>query len=146
VSNLEENIADVLRQMQAALQQLSGLLDDEFEMLATRDPQGITELALQKQHLCETLEQLEKNRAGLLNDPATQDAWERLNEVWSEITNLAADAQKKNTVNGIIADNGRRHTQQIINVLHGNSNELLTYGASGATVDAKNSEKPIARA
>ncbi len=139
-------INTILVTLESQLSELHSLLKKEKELLADSDFDNIAEIAEQKKQLITSIELDDaKFKTLLSNSESVNNTDTSIHEIilkdfpnslhlWVEIENLLKICKDKNSINGIILANNRRQIQQRLAILQGQSNEVLTYGASGESV------------
>lgn len=130
------------------LSELNGLqilLDKEKELLAESDFDNITEVAEQKKQIITKIEVDNINFKNVLESNNYFNTDQSIHDIiadnvpsckslWIEIESLLKICKDKNSINGIVLSNNRRQIQESIAILQGQTNEVLTYGATGESV------------
>ncbi len=133
--------------LQAELQQirlLQQLLEQEYQALSSiEDPARIEQISQEKLALIRRIEGLFGKRKHFLEKlglqqtgdleslisklPADSEATAR----FTELKEAADQAHRQNMINGGIVTTGQRHVRQTLDILHGKTESLQTYGPAG---------------
>ncbi len=128
-------------------QQLSKLLEQEHQVLQSRDSEQLNRVVAEKQHCMARLEGSAKQRGGWISflaertGMAPKDCWLRLLEelkdpallpLWEEFQLKLNDCKAHNDVNGKIISRGQKTLKQLLGLLRGQSIDTpRLYNASG---------------
>lgn len=144
---------NVVQQLNATLQselshstRLAQLLQQEREALKSADLDQINQLLQQKQPLIMQLEQLGRQRDGLLKSvgfPAGKSGLEafianqgeqdsaRLNRLLAQLRDTALQCREHNQINGGIVNVNRQYLVRALSILRGREPETAAYGPGG---------------
>lgn len=115
------------------------LLNSEQQSLLNNDTESLLKLSEAKTQAANLLMEMTKSRrnALLTKDTDNMEAWMAKHapasqSVWSEIRNLAAQAQQINITNGELINASMRHNQQALGALYNSSKSTAAlYGPDG---------------
>lgn len=155
------NLELLLRDLYEAMSELSLVLDSEHKALTSQDVEQLQQAAVNKELLSDRIEQLEKNRCGILQalglgkdlaamkqliSRSSAHDEDALYKLWNLVAELTRECTAKNKLNGVIIEAKRRQTVAALSILHGHQpGNTELYDADGATVATKNNST-IARA
>jgi len=138
---------------------LEALLEAEGDALNGRDTATVERLVQDKQALLQTFESLEtrrnglvatagfsRDRAGLEACIAGCDEQGRLGRIWSELMDHVRWCQQLNRRNGAVVDISRRHVQQALTLLRGQTPVTPLYSPAGSTQGAGIPGRTLAKA
>jgi len=138
---------------------LEALLEAEREALNGRDTAAVERLVQDKQALLQAFEALEtrrnelvaaagfsRDRAGLEACIAWCDEQGRLGRLWSELMERIRRCQHLNRRNGAVVDISRRHVQQALTLLRGQTPVTPLYSPAGSTQGAGIPGRTLAKA
>ncbi|MFZ5620692.1 MAG: flagella synthesis protein FlgN [Pseudomonadota bacterium] len=138
---------------------LESLLTAEGEALTGRDIEPVERLVRDKQTLLQEFEALEArrhelvaaagfapDRAGLEACIAHCDSRGRLAHIWSELMARIRRCQHLNRRNGAVVDISRRHVQQTLTLLRGQSPATPLYSPAGSTTGTGIPGRTLAKA
>ena len=151
--------------------QLAKLMDQEIEAAGTllealqaetqalgRDPEALEQAALRKQALVTGMEALHQQRCDLLQragcTPSRSgleqflgkfDVGNRLQRRWQRLLELTESCRDANLSNGAAVELSRLHLRQALAIMHGQSPQTVTYGASGES-QAAGTSRVLAKA
>lgn len=145
-----EQAENTLKSILLELNELHSLLNEEKVLLADSDFDKITHIADLKKQIITSIELNNSKLKAILSLNTSDDSEISIHEIitknipnnanlWVEIESLLKICKDKNSINGIILSNNRRQIQQSISILQGQSNEVLTYGATGESIVNKSS-------
>lgn len=150
---------ELLRAEYACAGQLQSVLQAESDALQTRDLDGLERLVSEKNLIMRQLEQLTADKQRLLaeydrgNDPAGIEAciaWcddtGQLRRGWQSLLKRLRNCQQQNRINGITLESNRRHAQQVLGILRGQSPLPDLYSAAGTTAQAGTAGRSLAKA
>lgn len=136
-------LAKLMDQEIEAAQALLDTLQAESEALG-RDPEALEQAALRKQSLVTGMESLHQKRCTLLQSAgcaptrsgledflARFDLGGRLQQRWQRLLDLTHRCRDVNLSNGAAVEMSRLHLRQALAIIHGQSPQTVTYGASG---------------
>lgn len=140
-------LGTILEQEVAALQQMIDLLQAEHQALRERDSDALTTAVQQKQQQLTQLAHLDQSRDKLLQQAGhasnatglsdyirTQDDAAALSQLQTRFLALAADCQKQNQINAILAEGQRYHVERILGLLHAGGSTSEGYGRRGQVI------------
>jgi len=141
-------IENTLNKILSDLNDLFKLLMKEKNLLSASDFDQITYIAEQKKQIITNIEMQDTKFKSMLNTKQYINTGKSIHDIiadnvpecmnlWVEIETLLKSCKDKNSVNGIVLSNNRRHIRDSIAILQGQSSEILTYGASGESVVVK---------
>ncbi len=126
------------------IRELSQLLKQEQSCLIEADVKGLETLTGQKANLVARMSQLASLRhkalaaAGLAPEDASMSKWFTLpgqddsaKSSWNELLELVRSTKELNRTNGLLIGTHMARTQTALQVLHGNTHGVSTYGSNG---------------
>lgn len=141
-------LAKLMDQEIETAQTLLETLQDETQALG-RDPEALERAALRKQDLVSRMEGLHEQRCALLQRAGCSasrtgleefigrfDHGKRLHTRWLRLVEITEHCRDANLSNGAAVELGRLHLRQALAVMHGQSPQTVTYGASGKSLAA----------
>lgn len=149
-------LATVLRQQQACCEQLLSILGDEAAALADRDADRLEQLITAKNSLMQTFEGLETQRVQCLSAAGFKPdqmqaclAWcdrdNLLAQSWHKLLDSLRSCQHENRKIGATVEASRRHVQQVLGLLRGQSPQANLYSASGTQTTPFAASRPLAK-
>ena len=138
---------------------LNCLLGAETQALAARNVDAIEPLIEEKQDLLRQFEALAQRMQALLHDAGFSgdrpdiegclswcDEQGELLRGWQLILDRIREAQHRNRVNGVTLEAARRHAQQAVALLRGQTPQLDLYNPAGATASNVAGSRTLAKA
>lgn len=150
---------DLLRAEFDCAGRLQSALLVEADALLARDVDALERAVGEKHQLMQRLEQLDADKQRLLtshgygSDPAGVeaciawcDASGHLLRGWHMLLERVRHCQQQNRVNGVTLESSRRHAQQVLNILRGQSPLPDLYKPTGMTVHSGDTGRSLAKA
>lgn len=138
---------------QEKMQQLLQALKKESLLLEKNNIEELESITQEKITLTDQIEKNEQQRIHFLTDkafnPNEPTQWlltNKVKSIWTEIKKVSEQAQKQNQINGLVINGNRRRIQTQIEIFSAQPPSVeLTYSASGANINQRNSNT-LARA
>jgi flagella synthesis protein FlgN len=152
-----EDLKKLLKQDIVDLIALDSLLEQEKNILTTRNTEKINQLADHKSQTINQLESRAKQKAKLMSGSGlgirpgqVEEKLSELNDndlmsLWHESTNKLKTCQQKNTVNGSIITQSRQRVTKLMSIIRGQNKAPNLYGQQGKT-ESFNSSHRIGKA
>lgn len=138
MNEIQGRFIRLLQQEAEILDNLYALLSEETDILKANDVDNLHEVTSNKHRLLDQLGTLDKQRQ-LFMDDATLLNNEQFNSEIDELNKLIQSklnqCRHRNNVNGGMIEVRQQFNTRILNVLHGDSSNESTYGASGSNTE-----------
>ena len=143
MSNATENLKHLLRQDLKDLEALSQILNEEKDLLGTRNSDAIQLITKNKSALVQQIEGRAKQKAKLLASSglgikpgAVTQTLERLgdtelSELWKQSLEALKSCKDQNSVNGSIVSHTLQRTAKLMSIIRGQGNQTNLYGQKG---------------
>jgi len=157
MSDFSNRLKSTLKQDQTDLNQLLSLLEEETQLLKTRESKSIEALATQKAKLVAQIEQRAKLKAKLfaqsglgIRPGQVEPAIKKLNDeeltkLWMETREQLNLCKEKNLVNGAIISRSKQRVSRLMDIIRGKSTTQNLYGQKGKQ-QSFSSQQSIAKA
>lgn len=142
-----QKIISLLQQQQAALQQMLGILQREYQALTANDLKAFDKAVEEKQLQARTLEELEHHFQPLIEmmggtiDKESLDTIingmelvsekNQLQSIWEEFLATLNSCDEQNRVNNRVLESSRINIRQALDILRGEISNPALYSASG---------------
>ncbi len=148
----QQRLSVLLQSELEAILQLQQLLEQEYQILSSSEnPEQIEQISQEKLTLLKQVDQLFANRQRFLQELGLQESTTlealisrlpadcELASQFAKLQDAAKEVHRQNQINGGIVTHGQRYVRQTLDILHGKTEALQTYGPEG---EARSEERP----
>lgn len=148
----QQRLSGLLQDELEAILQLQQLLQQEYQILSSsEDPDRIEQISQEKLILLQRVDELFANRQRFLQGLGLQvtatlealidklPADSELASRFGKLQDAAKEVHRQNQINGGIVTHGQRYVRQTLDILHGKTEAMQTYGPEG---EARSEERP----